>query len=252
MILTVLLSLLGGFRASVVLITLIFVCQFCCEGLWRTRFLPILLGFAVLAGVGLLAFANRLPLEAQRAVSFLPVDVDPGVRADAQGSLHWRLEMWGVLVPQIPKYLLLGKGYKIDPDDLYFAMLGGGAGDIEAEAAMVAGDYHSGPLSLIIPLGLWGVVGFLWFLGAGIKVLYRNYLYGDPALHDINTFLLSYFIVQCIVFFTIFGAFNYQLYLFTGLLGLSVSLNGGVRKPSRVVASAAAPAALPAPVSVPA
>lgn len=114
---TVLLSLLGGFRSAEIMIGLLCFCQFCVEGLWRTRFLPILLGFGVAAGVMVFAFSDHLPLAAQRAVSFLPVKVDAGVQADAQGSVEWRLEMWRVLVPLIPKYLVLGKGYAIDPTE---------------------------------------------------------------------------------------------------------------------------------------
>ena len=142
------------------------------------------------------AFSEQLPLAAQRAVSFLPVKVDAGVQSDAGSSVEWRVTMWRVLVPQIPKYLLLGKGYAIDPDQLYIAMLGGVRRHCQAETALVAGDYHSGPLSTIIPLGLWGAIGLLWLLGAGIKVLYQNFRYGDPALHNINTFLLAFFITQ--------------------------------------------------------
>jgi len=248
--LTLLLSLLGGFRGNVVMLVLILLCQLCLEGLWRTRFLAITLGFGVLAGVMVFAFSDQLPLAAQRAVSFLPVKVDPAVRANAEDSLEWRLQMWQVLVPQIPKYLWLGKGYSIDPNELYFAMLGGGAGDIPAQASLVAGDYHNGPLSTLIPLGLWGMLGFLWLLGAGAKMLYRNYRYGDPELYNVNTFFLTFFIVQSVVFFTMFGAFNGQLCIFTGLLGLSVSINGGMRKPGPVVARATGSAIIQAPVSI--
>jgi hypothetical protein len=147
--------------------------------------------------------------------------------------------MWQVLIPQIRDYWYLGKGFSIDPQEMYLAIIGGGSGDVQAQAEVVAGDYHSGPLSVIIPLGIWGVAGFLWLLGAGVNVLYRNYRYGDPALHNINAFLLAYFLMQSIVFFLIFGAFKNQLYLFTGILGMSVSLNGGAAKPPRVVARAA-------------
>ena len=251
-VLVFLLSLLGGFRGNVILMVLLFLCLFCVEGLWRTRFLPVLLGVGLAAGVLLLAFSDHLPRAAQRAVCFLPVKVDPSVRADADFSVEWRLRMWRYLVPQIPKYLLLGKGYRIDPDELYFATLRGGDEDIQAAPSLVAGDYHNGPLSTIIPLGLWGLLGFLWLLGAGFKVLYRNFRYGDPALRGVNAFFLSYFIMQGIFFFTIFGAFDTQLFLFTGILGLSVSLNGGVRKKGRVLASPVAAVASPAPVAVPA
>lgn len=245
------LSLLGGFRSAEIMIGLLFLCQFFAEGLWRNYFLPLLLGLGGFAGVMLYAYADHLPRVAQRAVSFLPVKVDPSVQADADFSVEWRLRMWRYLVPQIPQYLALGKGYRIDPDELYFATLSGGEGDVGSMASLVAGDYHSGPLSTIIPLGIWGVVGLFWLLGAGLKVLYRNYRHGDPALRGVNTFLLAYFMMQSIFFFTVFGAFDTQLYLFTGILGMSVSINGGVRKPGRVLARPAPAPALPAPLAVP-
>jgi hypothetical protein len=230
-----LLSLAGGFRSNLLEIMLVMLCLFCVEGLWRTRFLPIAMGMGVAGLVLVFAFSEHLPLSAQRAVSFLPVKVDAGVASDAGSSSEWRYQMWRVLVPQIPHYLLLGKGYAIDPDELYFAMIGGGAEDINAQASLVSGDYHSGPLSTIIPLGLWGLIGFLWLLGAGAKVLYQNYRNGDPALRRANAFFLAYFIAQAIGFFGIFGSFSTQLAIFAGVLGMSVSLNGGVRRPSRIV-----------------
>jgi hypothetical protein len=236
----ILLSLLGGFRSAVIMIGLLLICQFCVEGLWRTRFLPIMLGLGVLAGIAVYGYSDRLPRAAQRAVSFLPVKVDPEVKADAEYSAEWRFEMWQLLAPQIPKYLLLGKGYRIDPEELYLADLAAVRGEgSTSETAMVAGDYHSGPLSTIIPLGLWGTLAFLWLLGAGIKVLYRNYRYGDPALGNINTFFLTFFIMEIIVYFGIFGAFNSQFFVFTGILGMSVSINGGVRKRGEVPARSA-------------
>jgi hypothetical protein len=158
------------------------------------------------------------------------------VTYDAEGSVQWRLEMWQVLVPQIKDYWYLGKGYRIDPDELYFAIIGGGATDIQAQGDLVAGNYHSGPLSLIIPLGIWGVAGFFWLVGAGINVLHRNFKYGEAELRNINVFLLAYFLMQIIAFFFIFGAFNSQFYFLTGILGLSVSVNGGVAERRRVVA----------------
>jgi hypothetical protein len=95
----------------------------------------------------------------------------------------------------------------------------------------LAGDYHNGPLSLIIPFGIWGVITFLWFLAASIKVLWANYKYGAPELHKTNTFLLSYFIAKSIFFLFVFGGFYGDLGAFVGLVGFAISLNGGVAKP---------------------
>ena len=231
-------SAFGGYRNVTFMLALLLLCQFVCEGLILTRFLPIFAGFGACLLMSLMLFSDQLPLTVQRAISFFPVKVDPSVVQDAEGSTRWRLDMWQVVIPDIPKYLLLGKGYSIDPADLYFAEQETKQGLVQNyEVLRVAGDYHSGPLTLIIPFGILGVIGFLWLLGAGVKVLYQNQRFGDPALKSVNTFFLAYFITQAFVYFTIFGAFNLQVSIFTGVLGMSVALNGGVRKavPARAV-----------------
>ena len=68
-------------------------------------------------------------------------------------------------------------------------------------------------------------------MAAGIRVVYQNYQFGDPAYHHINTFLFAYFVVKVISFFAVFGSLHSDLPLFLGMLGLSISLNGGVAKP---------------------
>ena len=143
-----------------------------------------------------------------------------------------RLQIWRTVLPTVPQYLLLGKGYAINPSELAAVSqsdpLGGSVG---SEGAMLAGDYHNGPLSLIIPLGIFGVIGFLWFLAASFNVLLKNFRYGDPELRQVNIYILCNFIVHVIGFFVIFGSFYNDLVSFTGMIGLSVSINGGVRAP---------------------
>jgi uncharacterized membrane protein len=74
------------------------------------------------------------------------------------------------------------------------------------------------------------VVAFLWVLAAGARVLYSNFRYGDARLRQINTLLLSLYLAYCISFFVTFGAFSQQFFLYLGVLGLSVSLNGGMKR----------------------
>jgi len=64
------------------------------------------------------------------------------------------------------------------------------------EGSLVAGDYHNGPLSVLMPFGLWGAIAVAWLLAAGVKVLYDNFRYGDVRLRLINTALLSFFLAE--------------------------------------------------------
>jgi hypothetical protein len=244
------LVLFGGFRSMLLGLALLFAIQFFMEGLHRTRLLPIIALVAVLAAVICIPLANRLPGTFQRALSFLPLNIDPDVRANAQASLNWRIEMWTALLPQVPSHLLLGKGYAISQED--FQLMGNDSAfksiDPTEQALVLSGDYHNGPLSVILPFGIWGAIAFLWFLIAGVWALHRNRLYGDPALQTVNIFLFTSFLVKIICFIVIFGGLSGDIAAFDGLLGLSVSLNGGICRPARqpAVTTAGPPARLPA------
>jgi len=225
------LSLLGGFRSAVIIFALICLAQFYFEGLFRSRLFLVLVIAFVLGGTGLVAFATKLPLSVQRSLTILPaIDLDPAARADAAASLGWRVEMWKILLPQVREYLWLGKGYALSPSDMYLveeSLRRGLAKDYEM--ALLVGDYHSGPLSILIPFGIAGLLGFLWLMVASIRLLYRNHRFSDPALQNINTFLLSYFVARAVFYFVGFGGFNSDLALFLGVVALSIALNGGVR-----------------------
>ncbi|MDB6066952.1 MAG: O-Antigen ligase [Pedosphaera sp.] len=226
-------SLLSGFRSNLILMLLTFALMFYMEGLFKTRYFMALSLTGILAACIILPNLQSMPLSVQRTLSFLPINIDPVARDSAEASTQWRLNMWGRVVPDIPKYLLQGKGYALNPDDLYLVGIAARQGFEEPEAmSMLAGDYHSGPLSVIIPFGIFGAVGFIWFLVASFLALRQNYRFGDPSLHLINTFLYALFIVRVAGFFFIFGSLHSDLPFFAGLVGMSVSLNGGVSKPA--------------------
>jgi hypothetical protein len=214
-----------GFRSMLILFLLIFAFQFWLEDLFRTKFFPILVAICIISTALLLPNTRQLPSVVQRTLSFLPIAVDSATRASAESSLQWRLDMWQTVIPQIPQYLWLGKGYAIDPADLSIADFIASRGNT-IERAIVAGDYHSGPLTLLIPLGIWGAGAILWFWIATLRFLYWHYRYGDPALKTINTLLLSLFLARILFFAGFFGSFYVDLFYFTGLAGLSVSING--------------------------
>jgi O-antigen ligase len=224
------------------------------EGLHRTRLLIVLLVAGLLGSVLLIPFANKLPLSMQRTLAILPLDLHPAVRLDAAGSTEWRIQMWRVLWPEIPKYCWVGKGFTASATDYYLAnqsVMRGLSQDFEG--ALIAGDYHNGPLSLIIPFGIWGALAFLFLIGAGLRVLWNNYRHGDPTLRKVNTFLLASFIAKTIMFLAVYGAISMDFVAFAGLLAMSIALNGGECKarqqtdPGPEPQPASAPMPRPAP-----
>jgi hypothetical protein len=233
-ILPVALVLFGGFRSALPGLVLIFSIQFFLEGLHRTKLMPILALAAALAAVVCIPMADRMPYTFQRALSFLPVNINPAVRADAEASMQWRLDMWKALLPQVPSHLLLGKGYAISAED--YQLMGRDTAfksiDAAEQGLAISGDYHSGPLSVILPFGIWGVIAFVWFIAAGWWMMLLNYRHGDPALRTINTTLFALFLAKIFGFIFIFGALSGDIAGFAGYLGLSISLNGGICRPA--------------------
>ncbi len=228
----------GGFRSGIIVTSAMIFLQFILEGLHRTKLMPYLIMFAVACAVLVIPLGSKLPFTFQRSLAFLPpsvIDLTPDARLAAQDSWDWRVKMWTALMPQIPRHLLLGKGYAITPED--FESMGADASfqngaDASQQGLALAGDYHNGPLSVILPFGIWGAFVFSWFLAGSLWVMYRNYRYGDPELKTLNTFLFATYVITSIEFFG--GTLATNMNSFTGILGLSVCINRGVcRAPLR-------------------
>lgn len=237
-------ALLGGFRSWMIYTVILLTTQFFLEGLHRTRLLPLTVLVVLLGTAALIPLLPRLPVPIQRSFAWLPLPVQPTVREDVEGSTEWRVRMWRVAMQELPRYLWLGKGYAIDPREAELTWTGWKKFGEEAAyaGAYLAQDYHNGPLSVIIPLGIWGAIGFIWFLIVGFRVLYRNYKFGHPNLRTTNALLLAMFLAHTIKFMFIAGGFYNEFWWFTGIVGFSISLNGGICAPAPVAAPAYAPA----------
>lgn len=225
------LAALGGFRSMILLIGLVLLFQFFLEKIHRSRHFMRVGVAGLTMFVALLAFSNRMPLAVQRSLSFIPIlEFDQRAKNAAEATTVWRIEMWTWLLPEIPRHLLVGKGYTFSArENDALLMLPAKANVDKRLSMMINGDYHSGPLSVIIPLGIWGCIAVLWFWGAALWVLVQNFKYSLVELKTINTLFLSMFIARILIFLIIYGGLPGDLMHFTGLVGLSISLNGGVR-----------------------
>jgi hypothetical protein len=231
------LGFLGGFRTYIVIFTVLFLVQFYLEGLHRTSLLPKLAVAGIVVIVALIPLTPKLPYGVQRTLTLLPIplQIDPAAQVDATASWDWRVKMWKAVLPQVPEYFWLGKGYLISPLDYNFVM--GWDASVHTQFAAdeglaLADDFHNGPLTIMIPLGIWGMIGFLWFLFVATPIFYANYRYGLPSLKIINSFLFAYFVSKAFFFLFLFGSFYDDMFKFATMVGLSVSFNGGVcRRP---------------------
>jgi len=237
----------GGWRSFVFLGLAVMGVQFFLEGLHKTRLLPLLVLAVLLVSAVVLPLTDRLPWQIQRSLAWLPVPVDAEVQINARASTEWRQQMWQRVWPQVPRYLLLGKGYALDVREMEMVQQEARLGRTEtALGAEFVGDYHNGPLSVLVPLGLLGAVALLGFWWGGWRVLLHNYRNSPPELRLVNTLLLALFTVRVFHFLFIFGSLHSDLAHFTGLVGLSLALNGGLaaRKAAPVPATQPAVARL--------
>jgi O-Antigen ligase len=224
------LSLMGGFRSQMILCGCVFLIQCYLEKLHQSKAFPAFILVVVVAATLIVAFANKLPFSVQRSLAFLPLKLDPVAVQAAESTEEWRLGIWKEALPTVPQYLLLGKGYAISAGDLDVATSTAFRYASDLESVDIVGNYHSGPLSVVIPFGIWGVIAIFWFWIASLRALYLNYRHGDSGARTVNIFLLAYFIAKVFLFLIIFGGLYGDMYNFTAIIGLSVSINGGIRR----------------------
>jgi len=103
--------------------------------------------------------------------------------------------------------------------------------DASQDALALSGDYHSGPLSTLMPFGIWGGIGILWLIAACLRIHYCNYKYSPSELKTVNSFMLASCIVHIFSFFFLFGSFSNDVGEFAKQVGLCIALNGGVLGP---------------------
>ena len=229
-----LLTTLGGFRLTVISFAEVIIFLFFMEGLHRTRLLlACVLGGTLFFAV-MIPFANKMPYTLQRSISFLPLNFDSAAVNDADGSKKWREQIWADTWPKVPQYLLLGKGYALHAED--FALMGGGAFegvgsgfDHSLEGLAISMDYHNGPLSTLMPFGVWGMISYLWVALATIFVLFRNYRYGEQEIKPVNLYLFAMSLNHFIGYFFLFGSYADDIGEFAKLTGFSIALNWGIK-----------------------
>jgi hypothetical protein len=230
-------GLLSGYRSHLLGQILTFAVLFFVEGLHRSRYLLVVAMVGLLAGAALPFVSSKMPFSMQRSLSFLPIPINPLVHSDAKGSVDWRTEMWRQALPKVKEHLWLGEGLAISPDDLYMSSVNVSVGyGIQAEASSTAGDYHSGPLSVMIPFGVWGLLAFLWLGFVGIRFLRRQIALGPPQFQTINRLLFASFAANMVFFFAVFGDLTTNLAQMVGVLGFAASLNGGAAQQQAIVA----------------
>ncbi|MGC1479943.1 MAG: hypothetical protein WA771_05545 [Chthoniobacterales bacterium] len=218
----------GGFRT--VLLSMVGVTVILMK--WSRSVQPgflLLIGCAAMAGyISLVFTADYLPVQWQRAVSFLPgLQVSEVASADASTTVVWRLELWRRALDQVPYFLFVGRGYAFSATE-YLAAYDNRYGLFDAlEWAIVTSAYHQGSLSLLVGLGVPGLItGYaILFLFARRHLRVREAAWSSPKLQTCHTVVCAIFLMDIIQFVFIYGdvqasfpAFFYRIAILEGLL----------------------------------
>jgi hypothetical protein len=206
-----------GFRSRMFAVTvLIFITStYYSKKRAKTIFLWMLAGLAMFGF--LMIAAPMLPRAIQRAVSFIPfIPVDLGVVERAAGSSDWRFELWrDYCIPNVPKYLLIGRG--IAHDITSFAWLQY-SWYHSSEFFYYMGKYHSGPFSLLLDYGLPGTISwvsfFLLVISDAWKTVRRYAVHQDSLAARYYVFLTILMTYEVFNFFVIFGDVDSGLFRF--------------------------------------
>ncbi len=118
----------------------------------------------------------RLPVTAQRALSFLPGDWDSEAVRDAKDSAQWRYDMWHMVLTE-DKWIQnkwLGDGFGFTKHELGIMetmRLGGPGflGGAQQELFMIVGSFHNGPLSAVRYGGVVGLILLLALMLLSVK-----------------------------------------------------------------------------------
>lgn len=171
----------------------------------RMRYIMLLPIAGVFLYAAALTLTPHLPQSFQRALSWVPLaEVAPEVALSASQTIDWRLRVWQEAVVEIPRYLLIGKGYAYDEALVYSAWQMGWEA-WEWPVLQIA--YHNGPLSLLIGIGVPGLlvgIGFLVAATARYAKL-RSTDWAEPDLQRMYGVFFVWFIVYAFVFVFLYG-----------------------------------------------
>lgn len=159
-------AVLSGHRWVVVIvsITLLFVAY--AQRFFTTRNVLIGVAMTLLGLVLVYGFVEKLPLTAQRALSFLPaLEIDKQAELDAASTMFVRKALFRIGLDLIPEYFWLGRGFARYLDD-YSAQWD----PTTITFHVNQGKFYNGFIGLMINTGVLGTSAMLLFIFGGTRV----------------------------------------------------------------------------------
>lgn len=220
--------LLSGFRSTLLYLFAIYVVSALVRRKYLDIVIVIVVGFFTLGGLMVSGQIQSLPFGAQRALSFLPVEVSAAAKADAETSSEWRFEMWRLALSS-DRYIqnkLLGDGFALSAREMQAqidAAQGFATGSYidNMEGFLLRGSYHGFHVETIRFTGLVGLIAAIFamivFFWKSLKLIdhYRN-----RPLFPYVAFLCIPFLIYPFWALLVFGAYRNEFPQFLAMAGL--------------------------------
>ncbi len=205
--LIVILSFFSGYRLMTMMVVfVVFIAALLQRSLTAPR-VVVGCAMAAIAVAILYSVSAQLPMNIQRAISWLPgISISGSAAANASGTIEWRLELWQEALRYIPDYIWIGKGFSYD-GELYVKLLNNYGTTDTIQWALVTGAYHNGYLSLLLVTGLLGLVlGLSLLIGVSVRQIRANRrAWNNPVLLRCHQAFHASQLCWVIVFLTVYG-----------------------------------------------
>ena len=153
-------------------------------------------------------FAPSLPSSIQRMLSILPgISIATHISSDAESTTEWRIEVWKRGLRYIPDYWLIGKGYAFSSREM-LAVTDPKTGLFDpTDWAIIQSSYHQGLLSLLLGLGVPGLVSgiLMYYLFVKRHLQLQKMQWDDPILLRCHQVVTINILTSFIIFVMIYG-----------------------------------------------
>lgn len=161
-------GLLSGHRylSLILMITVIFIAYTQRFYTFKNIFITMTAMIAILTPI--ILYAEKLPLSAQRALSYIPgIRIDSYARVDGSATLKTRRHLREAGFKMIPQYFWVGRGFMMPSRDYSHLW------DLTYVTTHInQGKFYNGFIGLMVNTGVFGTLSMLLFLGAGSYIAY--------------------------------------------------------------------------------
>lgn len=175
--------------------------------------------------------AERLPVSAQRAISFLPgVQIDSQAKMDAMGTLDVRRQLRKIGFQMVPQHLWIGRGFSLANIDYSWQW-----DPTTVTGHVNQGRFYNGFVGLLVNTGLFGTLFMLSFLGAGLRICWgilkmlRRLGAGDDFLRLCGV-VSGLWVTNTIAFLFFHGDSEYAMKTFSLQAGMLLICNKHLQK----------------------